>query len=523
MTRRILLALLALTAAVLAGAVIPLALQAVAHEREAFVNSVQDSTHSIAVISEDKLADHQPSSSLSRAVEIAARQDDELLVLNAARQPVVTHGRPLDKWTRLAAEAIRTGIQASTMTKNRAIAAEAVWSDGRAKGSLVGIVVLERPLGSLDQSITNLWLYLAVLATVALCAAALIAITFARWVNRPLARMDNAARRLADGNLAVRAATGSGPPELQRMATSFNVMAGRLETLVHGHRTMLADVSHQLRTPLAALRLRIDLLTADSAPAAATELAGAQEEIARLSRLVDGLLAIARAESVTEQVVSIDPIAGVAERVTAWQPVADSHGVKLIALHHDEHGSPVEHASPGQDGPPGQDGSPGQRGEPGRGGVPRIALGAGHLEQILDNLLANAIEAMPDGGTVTVTVADSGNGVTLTVADNGPGMPPEERSRAFLRFVSGSKAGGTGLGLAIMHRLVTSNGGTARLEETPGGGLTVVLEFPSTALYEGTNLTSVAAASRKYRGSLRFGNEEAADPVHPFPPGIATN
>ena len=156
------------------------------------------------------------------------------------------------------------------------------------------------------------------------------------------------------------------------MAATFNMMAGRLEALVHGHRAMLADASHQLRTPLTALRLRLDLLAADSAPAAADELAGAQEEIARLSRLVDGLLATARAESATEQLVNINVVAAVAERVWAWQPVADGHGVKLV----------VEPAGISDDG---KDSS-----------RPLVALGAGHLEQILDNLLDNAIDAIGD-------------------------------------------------------------------------------------------------------------------------------
>jgi signal transduction histidine kinase len=448
-TRRILLALIALTMAILAGAVIPLALQAVAHEQDAFVSAAEDTARSIAVVAADKIgnnANSHGSASLSTAVRIAARQGDELLVLNEDNQALAHYGVPQSDWKPYARNAQQSGTVSQGMDKYRVIVAEPVWDEDRLQGTPVGLIVLERPLGQLNQQITNLWLYLALLAGAALLAAAAIAVTFARWVNRPLAKMDNAARRLADGNLTVRAVTGSGPPELRRMAASFNMMAGRLETLVHGHRVMLADVSHQLRTPLAALRLRLDLLAADSGPTAASELAGAQEEIARLSRLVDGLLAVARAESVSEQIVSLTLAPAVAERVTAWQPVADAHDVKLRVQLSDGEGV-------------------------------QISLGAGHLEQILDNLLANAIDVLPDGGSVNVSVAKSDAGVTLSVADDGPGMSAQERSRAFLRFVSGSK-NGTGLGLAIVHRLVTSNGGTARLEETPGGGLTVVMNFP---------------------------------------------
>lgn len=457
MTQRILLALLALTTAVLAGAVFPLALQAVAHERDSFINSAETTAQSVAVVAADKW-DNPSSPAMQHAVYSASRQGDEVLVLNADGKEVAAIGIPHDMWKALAAEAATSGNQVSRLTKDRAIVAEPVWTNGRNTGSVIGTVVLERPLDSLNDAITNLWLYVAVLAGGAEIAAVLIAVTFARWVNRPLTRMDTAARQLADGNLAIRAETDSGPPELRRMAATFNMMAGRLETLVHGHRAMLADVAHQLRTPLAALRLRVDLLAADSGPDAATELAAAQEEIVRLSRLVDGLLAVARAESVTEQVVSVNLIPAVAERVAAWQPVAGSHGVKLLTSSGDSTGTAM------------------------------VALGVGHLEQILDNLLANAIDAVPEGGTVTVTVSSSAQGTTLTVADDGPGMTPEERSRAFLRFVSGSKDG-TGLGLAIVHRIVTSNGGTAHLEETPGGGLTVVLDFPGTALYDGKNKT----------------------------------
>jgi signal transduction histidine kinase len=104
-------------------------------------------------------------------------------------------------------------------------------------------------------------------------------------------------------------------------------------------------------------------------------------------------------------------------------------------------------------------------------------MGEGHLEQVLDNLVANALDALSAGGHVTVTTTATTAGARITVADDGPGMGAEDRERAFLRFTT-SNPNGTGLGLAIVHRLVTSNGGTARLSETPGGGLTATLEFP---------------------------------------------
>jgi signal transduction histidine kinase len=458
-TRRIVIALVALTATVLLATVLPLAFNAAAHERDAFVNDTAATARSVAALAEEPLGDHAADPALKAALVADARQHDELLVLDAAGHVVASQGVPRDYYGQLVAEAAERGGPATELTKDRVIAVETVWNDGKLSGQPVGTVVLERPIGSLNHNIEKLWLYLALLASGAMAAAAGIAIYFARWVSRPLVGLDAAARQIADGELSARARTGSGPPEVRRMAATFNMMAGRLETLVHGHRAMLADASHQLRTPLTALRLRLELLAADSPPTAASELAEAQEEIARLSRLVDGLLATARAESVAERVVPINLIPAVAERVAAWQPVADAHGVKLITEH-----------------PDGEE-------------RPRVSLGVGHLEQILDNLLDNAIDALSDrGGRVTVTVTGSGAGAgaTLTVADDGPGMSPQERSRAFLRFSTGSQ-NGTGLGLAIVQRLVTSNGGTVQLEDTPGGGLTAVLEFPGTALHDGTS------------------------------------
>jgi len=311
-------------------------------------------------------------------------------------------------------------------------------------GSAAGAIVVARPTGELDNHLRMLWAWLIAVAAIGLLAAAAVAVMLARWVGRPLSALDVAAQQLGGGALGTRSATGHGPPEVRRLARTFNTMAGRLETLVHGHRAMMADVSHQLRTPLAALRLRLDLLTQDADQATASELAAAQGEIARLSRLVDGLLAIARAENVVARPVEVAVDAVIGDRAAAWRPVAEERGVELTT------------ACPGP---------------------VRASLGDGHLEQIVDNLLANALDVVPSGGKVKVSAAVTDQGARVTVADDGPGMSKQQQEAAFRRFASASPTG-AGLGLAIVYRLVTSNGGTAALSDTPGGGLTVTLDLP---------------------------------------------
>lgn len=307
-----------------------------------------------------------------------------------------------------------------------------------------GAVVLARSATPLHARVTAIWGWSAVIGVAGLAASVLLSIRLARWVSRPLSTLDSTARRLGEGALDERADVGDGPPEVRRLAATFNTMAARTEALVHGHRAVIADVSHQLRTPLTALRLRLDVLSAGAEGDTAAELAAAQQEVARLSRLVDGLLAVARAEQATPRPDAVRVREVVAERVAAWSPVAEERDIRLTAP---------------------------------EGPAPTAALGAGHVEQILDNLIANAVEAVPGGGSVTVALRTAQGSCSVRVIDDGPGMSDEAKAVAFRRF-GNTEARGTGLGLAIVHRLVTVNGGTARLEDTPGGGLTVVLDLP---------------------------------------------
>jgi signal transduction histidine kinase len=464
-SRRILLMLLAFTAIVLVGAVVPLTLNATSHDRNSFIEATADTDQADAAIAQlrlDCMAD-QPLLNLISQVEQAG---DGLLIISsqfehdtcqkAADALGYSVDMPAGDWNQLAYDADQQGMteshegeQVQPLTRAAGpwvFAAMPVYQRG--KGPLVGTVILARSTQPLDHEIVELWVILGSIAAVAMLAAAVLAFGLARWVSRPLKGLDAAARRLADGDLAIRAKVQSGPPELRRLGTTFNTMAGRLEALVHGNRAVIADVSHQLRTPLAALRLRLDLLAADAAhtdPDTGRELAEALDELARLSRLVDGLLAVARAENVVPVPTAVDVAEVARERVSAWHPVADDRSIVLVI-------SPVP---------------------------PVVAwIGEGHLEQILDNLIANALDALSPGNLVRLTVAATPTGARITVADNGPGMSTEDRERAFLRWFTTSSPNGTGLGLAIVHRLVTSNGGTARLGQTLGGGLTVTLDFP---------------------------------------------
>jgi signal transduction histidine kinase len=436
--RRIAVAELALITVLMAVVAIPLGLLISAQDRRDFQASTATAAATVANVAEERLDDGDHGPALDRSIREMGRQGDQLAVYNSAGRLIASTARrpAVNRSVRPAVHSL-----ASYSSGDRLVVLAPVVPDS-GTGS-VGTVALSRSTMGLDHRIMVLWSLITVVAAAALAAAAVVAIGLARWLSRPISTLAGAAQRLGEGELGTRTRVSTGPPEAQNLSAAFDTMAARIELLVRGHQALMADVSHQVRTPLAALRLRLDLLAQDADDATATELAGAQEEIARLARMTNGLLAVARAENNTVRARPMDASAVARDRVETWHPVAAERGVTLT----------VAATEP----------------------VP-VRLGEDHLEQILDNLLANALDALDSGGAITVTTQAAGSQAQIVVHDDGPGMSPPQRHAAFHRFTTGG--GGAGLGLAIVDRLVTVNGGTATLSDTPGGGLTVTIGLP---------------------------------------------
>jgi signal transduction histidine kinase len=308
-----------------------------------------------------------------------------------------------------------------------------------ANGKVHGAVRITYPFSAVDARILRYWLLLALIGVVVLAGAAVVGLGLARFVTRPLRSLEEAAAAVGQGQLDVRAPEREGPPEVRSLAVRFNETVAKLSRLLRSQGEFVADASHELRTPLTALRLRLESLPPSS------DRDAALHEADRLRELVDGLLTLARADAGVEGSARVDASALMRERIGAWQPLADEQRVALVAQ---------------LDGP-----------------LP-VRAAPGRLAQVLDNLLANALEALPEGGTITVSALAVSPWVELHLSDDGPGLTREQRERAFDRFWrAGSGAGGSGLGLAIVKRLVRADQGEVELREGSGGGVDAVVRL----------------------------------------------
>jgi signal transduction histidine kinase len=298
---------------------------------------------------------------------------------------------------------------------------------------------------------------LGIVAAISLAAAVVVAILISGTVTRPLRQMQRTTERVASGELDERVDDIQGPPEVRHLARSFNTMTERIARLVEQERAFAADASHQLRTPLTALRLQLERtneLVGSDAAGALRNLDAAGHEIARLQRMIDGLLVLSRGharDGAALEPVRVDEV--VAERAAVWTSLAEEQGVTVTTW------------IPG----------------------PATALAAtGALDQILDNYLDNAIAIAPEGTTVEVVVdgprsPSAGQTISIHVLDRGPGLNDEQLAAAFGRFwrAPDNPSEGTGLGLAIVAHLAASSGGRAELSRRVGGGIDAAVHLPA--------------------------------------------
>ncbi|WP_060884791.1 sensor histidine kinase, partial [Streptomyces caniscabiei] len=529
MTRRLLLSYLSLAALVLLGLEIPLGFVYSRAERERIVNSANDEAESVAAFTALSLAAHRPDELVERARHCAERiggrvvivdADGELLAsshslsaeerqslsslpeISAALRgrattdvrttttggvhylsvaaPVghATAGTDTDSGTdpgsgtdtgsdpgsgaktapvTYTASGTGTGTTAGPLPASHTHPASGTRPESGAAAQ--GAVRITLPTTMVHARVFAVWLLLALAGLAVLTGVAAVAFAFARWTGRPIRQLEEATHRLAEGGTATSVVVTSGPPEVRSLAAAFNTTAARLEHLLASQRAFAGEASHQLKTPLAALRLRLENLEPDIARRARPSLDAAVTETDRLARMVEGLLAMARLEESAAVPAPVDLGAICAERHRTWGPLFEREGVSLVLF---------------------------------AGVVGPVTAVPGAVEQILDNLLSNALRASPAYSTVTMelrllvparrALRDARpSWVDLHVTDEGPGMTPEQRARAFDRFwrAPGAPKGGTGLGLSLVQRLAHASGGEVTLREAATGGLDAVVRLPS--------------------------------------------
>lgn len=378
---------------------------------------------------------------LSGAAAIAARSQATLTVIDADGQVVAA---PTDA---LASMMMQMHGLASVDTPRGDPVSAAV----NVNGEDVGAVMLRFPTESMeaerhvrDALARNGVLGVALAAVVALIVAVYVSVR----VTRPVTALTTAAGELAAGRRATRV-DENGPGELSQLAEAFNEMADHLDREDQLRRNLVADVAHELRTPLAILQGSTEALL-DGVDQPTPEVLGSlHDEVTRLRRIVGDLetLAAAEAAGLRLAVADTDLSTVAMAAVDLLRPLAVE---KEIALHTSMAAAPTV------------------------GDVDR-------LQQVAVNLLTNAIKFTPHGGTVAVRTGIENGRAVLEVSDSGPGIPAGELERVFERFWRGTNAAGaagSGIGLAVVKELVDAHHGAVRASNGTGGGATFVVSLP---------------------------------------------
>ena len=314
----------------------------------------------------------------------------------------------------------------------------------------------EPHVSNLVSSINN---YLIWTGLIAGLGGLLLVSLVSRQILAPVQSLGAVASRLGRGGLSHRA-DSSGPTEIRELAQSFNRMAGSLQAAEEQRRNLVADVAHELRTPLFNIQGYLEAVRDGLLDPSNETIDTIHGQVLHLGRLVEDLRLLAQAESgglnLDMELDSLDDV--VARSVEAARPRAEANGVSL------------DYAAPGK--------------------RVLVVMDRTRIAQVVSNLLDNAVQHTPAGGSVTVEVARSADDRgRVSVADDGEGIPPEDIPRVFERFyrVDPSRSrdtGGVGLGLTIAKRLIEAHGGTVWADNPGQRGTTVSFELPAPAEQE---------------------------------------
>lgn len=313
------------------------------------------------------------------------------------------------------------------------------------EGNVSGAVRITQDIGAVNAAVRGVTIAIVAIGVAGLAAGMIVAFALANSISRPLTKLADAARRLGRGDFAARAGRVGGAKEIRSLGESFDEMADRVERTVRSQREFVANASHQMRTPLTGMKLRLEAAAADADdPKVKTEIAAADHEVDRLADTVDRMLVMAK--QVEEGRASPLDLRVAADRaVVRWQARVANARTTMVAQ--------------------------------GPGG--NVRADPVDLDQILDNLIDNALAH--GTGPIEVETARSGQRVVLSVRDHGPGIPPGDAERVMERFFRGvaPRSAGSGLGLAIARELAERWGGDLQISNVPDGGARVELRLPA--------------------------------------------